>query len=502
VGNKVAGLKADLQSRGLQFDMLLSEGRYARLADRLFDLQTAVEQTDQSDLINLTAAALQLSMFCQQCQMEMEWHSKANQEIRLRLRELEGQLSTLLKSIVDYELGKDVQFPNVSVNVTLLQDRIPPEVKERPTLWQRIRDLFNFEPVPPNPEQQMTQVVVNTSFPSVIEKDDPVIHVGEIAEELKHPTIIESEASAPSTTEESGVNRPIKKNVETVEGGILPTVADPENKREEVSVAPIEKNAQNQKTHPSFLIYCLGSFRVYQNDQPVQEWPSSKGKSIFKYLIAQRKHPMPKEVLMELFWPGTHPDAARNNLNVSIYGLRQALRTINPKYSHILFQEQCYLLNPDMELWIDVEEFNNRIQLGRQKENRGEIALAMQEYRAAEALYQGEFLAEDRYEDWLVSLRQGLQDDYLKLLDCLSRYYLEQKDITACVAVCTKMLGIDPCREEAHRQLMRCYSCQGQPYLALRQFHICLEALERELEVTPMEKTVSLYKRIRTGEAF
>jgi DNA-binding SARP family transcriptional activator len=209
---------------------------------------------------------------------------------------------------------------------------------------------------------------------------------------------------------------------------------------------------------------------------------------------------MPKEVLMELFWPGTHPDAARNNLNVSIYGLRQALRSISPNYSHILFQEECYLLNPNMELWIDVEEFINRINYGRQKEYRGEIALAMQEYRAAEALYQGEFLAEDRYEDWLIPQRQSLQDDYLELLDNLSHYYLEQKDITACVAVCTKMLAIDPCREEAHRQLMRCYSCHGQPYLALRQFHMCEEALREELDLPPSESTQNLYLQIRAGK--
>ena len=63
---------------------------------------------------------------------------------------------------------------------------------------------------------------------------------------------------------------------------------------------------------------------------------------------------------MELFWPEAHPDAARNNLNVSIYGLRQALRSINPDYSHILFQEESYLLNPVMELWIDIEEFTKR----------------------------------------------------------------------------------------------------------------------------------------------
>ena len=126
----------------------------------------------------------------------------------------------------------------------------------------------------------------------------------------------------------------------------------------------------------------------------------------------------------------------------------------------------------------------------------------MREYQAAEALYQGEFLAEDRYEDWLIPQRQSLQTEYLKLLDFLSQYYIDQKDFAACLAMCTKMLAVDPCREEAHRRLMRCYSCQGQPYLALRQFHLCEEALKEELDLPPSESIRILYNRIRNGETY
>jgi DNA-binding SARP family transcriptional activator len=277
----------------------------------------------------------------------------------------------------------------------------------------------------------------------------------------------------------------------------IPTPSRSDRTLKDAYTDPNEKNEQCQDKPPSFMIYCLGPFRVYQNDQLVQEWPSSKGKSIFKYLVAQRNQPVPKEVLMELFWPGAHPDAARNNLNVSIYGLRQALRSINPDYSHILFQEESYLLNPVMELWIDIDEFTKRIQTGRQKEIWGDIPSAVREYQAAEALYRGEFLAEDRYEDWLIPQRQSLQTEYLKLLDYLSQYYIDQKDFAACLAMCTKMLDVDPCREEAHRRLMRCYSCQGQSYLALRQYHICEEALREELDLSPSGKTEILYKQIR-----
>jgi DNA-binding SARP family transcriptional activator len=232
----------------------------------------------------------------------------------------------------------------------------------------------------------------------------------------------------------------------------------------------------------------------------VDDWPSNKGKAIFKYLVTHRERPVVKEVLMELFWPGAHPDAARNNLNVAIYGLRQALRKSRPSYSHVLFQDDCYLLNPDLQIWIDVEEFTERNETAHEMEQRGDQIAAMREYHAAETLYEGEFLEEDRYEDWVLARRQRLEDDYLGLLDQLGRYYLDQEEETACAIVCRKMLAVDPCREEAHRTLMRCYKRQGQPYLALRQYHFCVETLKAELDVPPSQETTALYQQVRNAQ--
>jgi DNA-binding SARP family transcriptional activator len=121
----------------------------------------------------------------------------------------------------------------------------------------------------------------------------------------------------------------------------------------------------------------------------------------------------------------------------------------------------------------------------------------MREYRAAETLYGGELLEEDRYEEWLVPRRQRLQNEYLGLLDRLGHTCCEQGDAAACIALCLKMLAVDPCREEAHRRLMRCYYRQGQIHLALRQYHLCVETLERELDVAPMPATTALYHQIQ-----
>jgi DNA-binding SARP family transcriptional activator len=153
-----------------------------------------------------------------------------------------------------------------------------------------------------------------------------------------------------------------------------------------------------------------------------------------------------------------------------------------------------------MTTWVDVEEFEQCYKAGQSFERKGTLAEAVCEYELAENLYQGDFLEEDLYEDWLIPRREGMKDSYLLILDRLSRYYLEEKRYTTCIQLCQKVLAKDDCREDAHRRLMRCYSRQGQPNLALRQYHLCEETLTRVLDVSPMSKTMTLYQQIRTRE--
>jgi DNA-binding SARP family transcriptional activator len=44
---------------------------------------------------------------------------------------------------------------------------------------------------------------------------------------------------------------------------------------------------------------------------------------------------------------------------------------------------------------------------------------------------------------------------------------------------------------------MRCFTRQGQPHLALRQYRACADALDRELGVDPDPATVTLAQRVR-----
>ncbi len=263
---------------------------------------------------------------------------------------------------------------------------------------------------------------------------------------------------------------------------------------------PLPLVDQLKQSEHSLEVYTLGTFQVYCNGILIDNWSSRKGTHIFKYLLMNQEHPIHKEVLMEQFWPDSDAESQRNNLNVAIYGLRQVLRDTDSDFSHVLFQNDCYFLNPEVDIWIDADAFNTRYMSAQRLAQQGKDDSAITEYSAAEMLYEGTFLPEDTYENWTDILRQKLQMDYLDTLDHLSRHYLETSDYIACVTISQKMIAVESCSEEAHARLMRCYRRQGQVHLALRQYDRYVKILETELSIAPTPAITTLYERIRAGE--
>jgi len=58
------------------------------------------------------------------------------------------------------------------------------------------------------------------------------------------------------------------------------------------------------------------------------------------------------------------------------------------------------------------------------------------------------------------------------------------------------LVNLDPYRELAHRELMRCYFRLGDRAMAIRQYHLCADILREDLGVSPMQETEDLYLEI------
>jgi len=244
-------------------------------------------------------------------------------------------------------------------------------------------------------------------------------------------------------------------------------------------------------------VYCLGRFRVFHGDRAVDEWTGNKSRSLFKYLLIHRAAPVHAELLLDAFWRDSTPEAARRSLYQTVYLVRQTFQAAGADRPVVIQANGGYQLNPELDVWVDSDAFLCRYREGIDAPGEAAAHSGMiAALQAAETLYEGDFLAEDLYEEWPVARREELRDAYLDLLDRLSRHFYDTGEDGLCVVYCRKLLEIDACREDIHRRLMRVFARRGERTLALRQYHRCVEALRAELDVEPLAETVSLYEKI------
>src|SRR5689334_9058290 len=257
-----------------------------------------------------------------------------------------------------------------------------------------------------------------------------------------------------------------------------------------VTVVPADPAVTVQGA-PELAVHLLGSLHAAVDDVAVEDWPSARCRSLFGYLLTHREPWPQREVLMEVFWPGSAPEASRNSLNVAIHALRRTLRTMTD-IPVIVYAGGAYRISRELRLWLDVDEFGRRVESGRRLEDAGKIDQAARDYEFAGGLYRGDFLADDPYEDWAALIREGLRLAHLDALGRLSNLYFNAGHYTACASLCQRIIERDRCREDAHRRLMRCYSRQGQAHLALMQYRMCARALAEELGVETDPSTAEL----------
>jgi len=223
---------------------------------------------------------------------------------------------------------------------------------------------------------------------------------------------------------------------------------------------------------------------------------------VFEYLITKGT-PVARDILTETFWPSYDPKSAANNLRMAVHGLRRTLNNlinVGSDFCSVPFSRDGYFINYELEVMMDVEQFERHCDQGRKLEREKKIDAAMKEFEQAESLYQGDFLEDQLYEDWALARRETLKDTYLLVIGKLADYYLNMIDYEKCILCCQKMLDRDVCREDVYRRLMCCYSRLGQRNRAVQWYKTCRQVIRTELHTSPDRKTIDLYNRLVNGE--
>jgi DNA-binding SARP family transcriptional activator len=238
-------------------------------------------------------------------------------------------------------------------------------------------------------------------------------------------------------------------------------------------------------------IRLLGGFRAERIDlrQPVRDWKRRSAKALTKLLATHPGHALHREQILDILWPDLDLESALNSFGKALHAARRALEpelVARASSQYLRLSDSVLSLNVERVV-IDADCFQ---QLAVEALRHKKISA----YECALDAYRGELLPEDRYEDWSAERREHLSELHVRLLLGLAEaleaggIYDESADRLR------QVLDKDATREDAHRRLMRVCAAIGDRDGALRQFHLCQDALRRELGLAPQQETISLYQ--------
>jgi predicted ATPase/DNA-binding SARP family transcriptional activator len=243
-------------------------------------------------------------------------------------------------------------------------------------------------------------------------------------------------------------------------------------------------------------IRLLGGFGLLVDGQtvPTGSWRLRKAKDVVKLLALAPGHRRHRDQVIEALWPERDTESGLNNLHQALHIARRGLASPDTTgRGRLRVREQWVALCPDESLRVDVEDF----EAAAAASGRSADAALLE---AALALYPGDLLPEDRYEDWAMFRREELRGLRRTLSTELAALREAAGDPQAAVGLLGPLVADDPADEVAQRALIRAYALSGDRGAALRQHQSLVAALRDSLAVSPDAETERIYQAVLAGQ--
>jgi len=240
---------------------------------------------------------------------------------------------------------------------------------------------------------------------------------------------------------------------------------------------------------PNWSISVLGHSSLFLSGSgrceiPASVWP------LIGLLLCQPGYRANRSQIAATLWPDKDEDGARHCLATALWRFKRALRRESAP-----IEAEDDNLRLARRVWIDSGAFAMRITRALESRTAATRSVRAKLLRTGLRLYRGQFLGE-MLAEWALLERERLACLRLDALYALAKLEAEVGNWEAVVAPARLLCGIEPLREDGHRLLMEAYAATGNRALAIRQYRLCAEILERELAVDPMPETTALVRQL------
>jgi predicted ATPase/DNA-binding SARP family transcriptional activator len=240
----------------------------------------------------------------------------------------------------------------------------------------------------------------------------------------------------------------------------------------------------------------LGGFVLLIDGQavPAGSWRLRKARDVVALLALAHGHHLHRDQVIEALWPERDAASGLNILHQVLHVARRGLASAGTSgRGRLRVRDAWVALCPDEALRVDVADFEAAAAAAEGPADPGLLEAAL-------ALYPGDLLPEDRYEDWVLPRRAELLAQRRRLLTGLAALREAAGEPQAAVGLLGPLVADDPADEVAQRALMRAHALSGDRGAALRQHRALVAALRDGLAVTPDAETERLYREVLAGK--
>jgi DNA-binding SARP family transcriptional activator len=200
--------------------------------------------------------------------------------------------------------------------------------------------------------------------------------------------------------------------------------------------------------------------------------------------LALHPRPVPRDELLEAFWPGEDPRRTRPRLRQAVRDARRLLGTA------IRGEHGSYCLDRTA-IEIDLDELDRLLATAKATEPEQAQALTERALR----LFRGEPLAGADYA-WSESELPRLRATFVGLLEQLARYRLERGDPQVALDAAERGLQVDALNESLWRLAMEAEHGLGLREAVAQRYERLRTLLDERLGLQPAQETRHLHRRL------
>jgi len=236
--------------------------------------------------------------------------------------------------------------------------------------------------------------------------------------------------------------------------------------------------------------------RTVGGDFQEVDWSLKRAFKLLAFLATSPERRASKAELEDALWPEDDRGTIQRNFHPTLSYLRRSLGArAGASQQPLIFRNEVYQLNPEMEWRIDTERFQEELEMGSRSRQSGELEGAVVAWQRAWSRYRGPFLS-GFYDPWVVLRRESLHRQYLTALRHLGEALIVLQRPAEALDAFRTVLIEDPLEEGVQVEVMGLYAAQGRRDLVRRQYDRLCTLLRRELGVEPLPQTTDEYHRL------